>query len=55
MCNYDEINNEEIIGWCNYCKNSIIPKDTYVVRDGKKYHRYCFELIVTESELFDEK
>ena len=48
--------NDDVIGWCTYCKESICSIDDYVKKAGQFYHVDCWKLknnFVEELE-FDE-
>jgi len=35
----------EIIGYCSYCKDPIYSHEAFVVKDGDKYHTFCWQQI----------
>ena len=46
-----------IVGWCIYCKNSILAGEPFAVRGKNKYHASenkehdnCFQLIIESEE-----
>ena len=41
--------NNQILGWCAYCKNEIYEGDDYVVRNKNKYHTKCYDLIEDDT------
>lgn len=48
---------EDIINFCEYCKDNILFKDGYVVKNGKYYHLECYHTIIDvpiEIEADDE-
>jgi len=45
---------DEVIGYCNYCKDEIYEHDDFVSNDGKRFHLDCYKLIQEELEASDE-
>lgn len=46
---------EEILGWCTYCKNNIKYQDAHVVRGENIYHLDCYRILEREKELLDKE
>lgn len=34
---------EQIMDYCTYCKNEVLPTDRYIVKNGYLYHKACDE------------
>ena len=41
---------DEVIGYCNYCKDEIYEHDDFVSNNGKRFHLDCYKLIQEELE-----
>ena len=49
--NYEEL--EGIIGYCSYCHEEIYDCQTYIAKNGDKYHPECHE-IINHYHYYDE-
>jgi hypothetical protein len=43
--------NEEVLGYCNYCKDEIYERHNYVLINGKRFHLKCYKLIEEEEDM----
>ena len=50
MCNY---HNEEIIGYCIYCKNEIEVNTTYIIHNEQLYHVECYTILEQDVDAID--
>jgi hypothetical protein len=42
--------NEEVLGYCNYCKDEVYESQNYVLINGRRFHLKCYKLVAEEEE-----
>jgi len=45
---------EDIIGYCDYCKEEILAKKGFVFNKDRTYHLNCYHLLIDAPMEFEE-